>query len=613
MLGATPRTPAADLFDQADTPEASAAARALSVPRTRLAAEVAFLPGASDRAGALLDDLRAGRRPATAGLPPLATANLLAHLCATGAATEADLAELVRVMPAGPDEELAAAIDADRSMAGMPPCQRPALAAELDALTDDHAGSLAAACAARPDGAERLSAILDAGPGRPTAFLRRTASSWTRRTAADLADAEAAANAAAAAWRGLPDSARLADLDGTVRRWAALSRPQRLVDAKAALDHPPTLRVLGSWRGSMRRVAETGGGALPVAELLADLFRDLPGESAALADEMRQLAARGEEQALAPSLQHLETVVGRLSADVLPLRACLATRPFGPGSRKEALALWEAFDAVAGASASSEVAWTVVLRLAPLIDAPPRPGRARAVASFYDGLIRRAEAQGRTVLAARLRATLREREANAAIERYEARKRSWRWLPWWLAPVRDPALGALARHALRLVDNPERRRALEAEHLQRRRRTRRFRLAALFLLVGGSVLAAVSEADSDYAATAPYRRHAPISLTPGHSFDFPAHVGEQEPDEGTRSLARAEVRWCLFNLARLRGAQLSVTTDDTALRWLSVELTSRCKDRSAQQLDVEAAQADVAHNQDRLMHEGRALLKTSTP
>lgn len=69
VLGATPLTPLEepnDLASRAASPAAAAAAaaRSLSVPRSRLTAELAFLPGSAEAAPAVLAALTAGLRPA---------------------------------------------------------------------------------------------------------------------------------------------------------------------------------------------------------------------------------------------------------------------------------------------------------------------------------------------------------------------------------------------------------------------------------------------------------------------------------------------------------------------------------------------------------------------
>ena len=139
VLGATPRTSSSDLQDlaaRAATTAAAAAARTLAVPRTRLAAEVSFLPGAADAAPAVLASLARGERPATLWLPHAAQANVLAHLCAAGQATGSDRVALLAAHPAPGDPALTEAINGDRAVAGIPALQPAALRTEQDGLAD---------------------------------------------------------------------------------------------------------------------------------------------------------------------------------------------------------------------------------------------------------------------------------------------------------------------------------------------------------------------------------------------------------------------------------------------------------------------------------------------
>ena len=623
MLDATPRTPVAELFNLADTPEAAAAARALSVPRTRLAAEASFLPGASDAAPEILAALRAGRRVDPVGLPPLAAANLRAHFCAAEQATADDVADLAYAMPAGADEALVTAIDADRAVAGMPPCQPAALAAEIEALTDAHAAALVTTCMAGTDPAGRLSGLLERGPARPSAILRRASAAWTRRTASALAGLQADASTAVTAWQAHPDADTLRALEDAVRSWAALSRPQRLVDARAALDHPPTIRAIAPWRAAIRNVAQSGQNtiALPAARLLAALFDDLPGEAAVLQRDVHSIAALSEAQSLAPHLTRLTDLVARLSADPAVLRAGLATRPFGPAARKDAGALWAAFDAAASASLVSEAAWDAVVPLAGLLDIPNRPGGAAAAAALFAGLISRAEADGHPELAARLRAGSRAHQAAAALQVYARRTRK-QWLPWWLAPLRRWRVTAAINRALLVVDDPAERRKLEAHRTTIRRRSRFTWLTASVAVVIGGLAAGVGELDADYAATAPYRQHAPISLAappltvspPLRAFAFPLRPGEHAPDLAAPRLGLAELRWCLSNTVRIYAASVAASPQDQlGLDVLSAQLSKRCEGKTARRLDEDAVRADVESNRDRLRTEGEAMLGASPP
>jgi hypothetical protein len=619
----------------AELPAATAAALALSVPRSRLAAEASFLPGASDAAPGVLAGLRAGRRVDPAGLPPLAAANLQAHLCASGLASAGDVAALAHSMPTDADEALVAAIDADRAIAGIPPCQPAALKAEIEALTEVHAAALVDACLAAADPADCLTDLLAAGPARPLPIMRRAAAAWTRRTASALAALQTDATAAVTAWQARPDADTLSSLEAAVRSWAALSRPQRRMDARAALDHPPTMRALAPWRAAIGHVAQSAQplAALPAAQLLAVLFDDLPGEAAALHREVRSIAALGEAQSLAPQLARLNELVARLSADPARLRAGLATRAFGPAARKDAGALWAAFDAAASASLVSEAAWDAVAPLAALLDVPNRAGGAAAAAALFTGLIDRAEADGRPELAARLRAVSRLHQAGAALQLYARRTRK-RWLPWWLGPLRRRGVRVAIDRALLVVDDPAERRKLETHRTAMRRHSRLMWVSASVAVALLGLGSGVAELDADYAATAPYRQHAPISLAipdlpavappapplayplpispPLRTFAFPTRPNEHMPDTAMHTLARAELRWCLANYARLEVAvDAAGPRDQAGLSALADRLSQRCDGKPVRRLDEDAVRADVQANRNRLRGEGEAMLETS--
>ena len=71
---------------------ASGAGRALISPRTRLQAEVAFLPGMSEEeVQTCLSTLASGRAPEFSKATPLIQANILAYLASSGRATATNL------------------------------------------------------------------------------------------------------------------------------------------------------------------------------------------------------------------------------------------------------------------------------------------------------------------------------------------------------------------------------------------------------------------------------------------------------------------------------------------------------------------------------------------
>ena len=466
ILGAMPGSPTSDLPGLADvvgTAEAAGAMRTLSVPKTRLTAELAFLPGAAEAAPGILGALRRGERPDTAGLPGAALANVLAHLCAHGQAGLGDDAALIASQPGPADAALVAAIDLDRRQAGMPAVVPAMLKAEQDGLAERHAAALVQACQARKDAAARLTELVRGAPdGPPSLFLRRATAIWWRQTGAVMSLLEeAAAHAQADALRArTPDaSERLAK---AIRSWAGVSLPQRLSDARAGLDHRATLRLQQPWREAGLRLAHEGHPdlALPVARALAECFADLPGEGARLTRDLADCVALVEDLSLEQHLAPLRALVERLGASPSTLEAELGRAPFGPGAPGVAGELWTAFDAAAAACVTSEAPWTILRELAGRFGGQTRMSGAAPARALLLGLASRAETAGFTALAARLATEAQGLERSAAQWHYlglsKAAKTSWN-------PFQARRARAALRVALALTDDPAERAALQAD------------------------------------------------------------------------------------------------------------------------------------------------------
>ncbi len=91
------------------------------MPRTRLEAEIRFLPGVTyERAVSTLAALRAGEMPDLRHLPFLARANVLAHLASAGKGDCATLRELSELQPRLTRDIVLDLITADRAAAGAP-------------------------------------------------------------------------------------------------------------------------------------------------------------------------------------------------------------------------------------------------------------------------------------------------------------------------------------------------------------------------------------------------------------------------------------------------------------------------------------------------------------
>ena len=175
------------------SPEADAASRALVAPRTRLQAELAFLPGTNtDTAEKIVADLRAGIDPDIWSLSLPARANIYAHLVALGSKDASGLREFVQIQARLEDADVAEIVANDRSAAGMPKPPPDALERGLESLIEIHAESLVAGAAKLGEQAgASLLAELVAGTApndtRRAEFLRRSAAAWARETASRTA------------------------------------------------------------------------------------------------------------------------------------------------------------------------------------------------------------------------------------------------------------------------------------------------------------------------------------------------------------------------------------------------------------------------------------------
>ncbi len=507
VLGAAPGTPVAELPALARRiggQEAAAAARLLSVPRPRLAAEIAFLPGAADRIEAILGSLRRAERPDFTGLPDAAVANLAAHLCAAGLAEPADEVRLASAQSAPGAPALLTAINADRKQAGVPATQPDVLAAEQATLADRHAACLVHACLRGEDGAARMTAIVaTAADGTALLFLRRVTAAWARQGTSRLGTLEEQASVARLALLKQPGVDTLRGLVDAVQAWAALDAPCLLSDARAGLDHPAALRALRPWTGAVTALTEQDRPelALQLAQALAGCFAALPGEAPRLDGLVRQTSRTLEDSTLDGLLTPLRTVAARVAADPSPLVTALGSSPFGPGAPGVAGELWTAFDAACSACVDSEAPWIVLRSVADRLVVMPGHQPAQAVVVLQRGVIGRADAAGRPALADRIRAVLPGLEGQAALLLYAHHAKAtggwgWRQTARTLAALR----GALA-----LTEDPQQRDRLLAE--QRALRQRQYRgfvlVTAIAALVGIGVM--LRWLDGNYAQDAPYR------------------------------------------------------------------------------------------------------------
>ncbi len=388
----------ADLAAREGTPQAAAALHTLTAPRTRLTAELAFLPGAAARASEVVQRLRHGERPELDSLPDQARVNVLAHLCDAHLAEEVDPEALVAGQVERGSPALVDLVAADRRAAGFPAPDLGFIAAAQDELAEAHAAALVRACLHGQGAAGRLATLMRRDdwprPAAARALLRRASAVWARETAGQAATADEAVGRAETALSRAPGEATAEAFISELRAWAELTAPERLADAAAGLDHEASAAKARRWRGLTQRLASGDAAAMEagasVAEALMQALGDLPGFAVLLRRDRDTYTAVVRDRAQAAAFSPLQELIQRFTAEPGPLiQALFGYAGFGPKSLAQAEELWTAFVSVRAVAPESRRPFDLLSELAVRLGAHGSPP---AELLLIQGLITAAQA-----------------------------------------------------------------------------------------------------------------------------------------------------------------------------------------------------------------------------
>ena len=283
VLGLAGSSPVGTISSRArelGTGEASAASRILIAPRTRLTAEVSFLPGATQtQVDDCLRTLREGGEPDLWPLAPIARANVLAHLASLKNATPSQLRDLVSMQETAPTTAIEA-VDRGRSAAGMPPASPEMADTALQALADQHAEAMVDGILAHEGGADFLSGLLRESGSAVTPrgiFLRQCTAGWERAKSADLSRIIETAEPLETILRENPGPESAGNLTHLIQELAVATRPQREAARLLGLPHEPSLDARGRWQSvalDMNNRLDAIPEAVTVLEALVNAFDD---------------------------------------------------------------------------------------------------------------------------------------------------------------------------------------------------------------------------------------------------------------------------------------------------------------------------------------------------
>ena len=315
LAGSSPMGTISSRAREIGTGEASTASKTLISPRTRLSAELSFLPGAAqEQVGECLRMLKEGGAPDLWPLAPIAQANVLAHLASAKKATLGELRDLVSMQEIAPTKAMEA-INAGRSNSGIPLAPADMAEAALQALASQHAEALVDGLLAREDGAELLSGLLREAGNAVTPrgiFLRQCTAGWERAKSADQSRIIETAEPLETALRDNPEPETARKLAYLIQELAATTRPQREAARLLGLPHEPSLDARGRWQAvalDMNNRLDAIPEAVTVLEALANAFDDQDELQARITKNLQVCRERVTSGEGTPTIRRLSKAV----------------------------------------------------------------------------------------------------------------------------------------------------------------------------------------------------------------------------------------------------------------------------------------------------------------
>lgn len=346
--------------------DATAASRLLISPRTRLPAELSFLPGASqEQVDDCLQKLRRGDEPDLWPLAPIARANVLAHLASSGKATSGQLRDLLSMQEAAPSTALET-VNNERGQAGMPPASAEMGNSALMALAGQHAEALVERVCTLENGSGFLAGLLPETDGSVTPqiiFLRQCAAGWDRAKSGELSRMLESGELVEKALRDHPEPEHARKLAAIIREYAIATLPQRKAARLLGLPHETTRDNRRRWRQvalDLNNRLDATPEALTVIEALAGAFDEPDDLQKRVTEDLGACQERVASGEAAPETKRLSKAIAAAKANP----AAIVNSGLIDGRKTEACPatvaeLHDSFVAAAG-GATSQLPWLML-------------------------------------------------------------------------------------------------------------------------------------------------------------------------------------------------------------------------------------------------------------
>lgn len=618
-----------------DEPALLKAKQILLTPRTRLGAELRWLPNSEPQRAALLakELLRTPEKDLAQALPLLPAldrSNVAADAIARLPSTQL-LPQLIAAHGQIDPGVVTATLKRMRATAKFPPATEQQVKDQLAELTREHAASAMVGMLACGTPQLMLSTLVEDRRFVSNRLLDELVARYDQWSSPHLSVVEDNLDKALAAVGDDPGSSVEPIVSG-LKQWAELSKPIQRHSARSGLDEPRSLRIYRNVRSTCIDLAndhQQFGVAAEIVKAVRTTFRELPTAAVESEEDLALLTKLEGEQAAAAVLKPVDDAVGRARKDLRRLIARL-------DSSVPAMHVPVVRDIAAAANQARKKLAGTDLR-----DAPAAMVRALAVEiNDQNAAAALALVEGITTLAVELKpafagdiATLR---ANVGFQRLDR-------------AVKQKRFGAAIKAADGLLasglDADDRKKIQEIKSVIEKRQSQRFLGVAVwgFIIVVGLIVVISSRGpdsnsspsyntlpDSNSSAeTSSASNAAEASPTSPAQAEqgIPAATDSEQasaqqatptPDDGKEDqppiqsgqlLTQDQVRYCVYTKARLETVKPLITSEagQDNLNNAIVDYNSRCGRFEYTQADMDVVNADLQNAQSQIQADAATL------
>ncbi len=376
--------------------------QALVAPKTRLQAELSWLPGVPpSRARSIVDQIKKSADiseivKTTRELSGLAAANVFVTLCGKFQGEEALIRGLIASYD-GVSKELAIlAINEDRTVSGFPKVDAGLVSKTLPRITEIHGRTAVRSISSAQHPGNLMTGIVEdflPTTGGSREFLEEVARHYDGWSAPTLRHIKDQIDERVQQLRdGSETKEPVSQIVQLLVEWDEYSQPCQLIEEAKGLDERRSkelydeLRDLCLWLANEQSQFES---ALKISEALLDTFPELPTVVVQTADDIGALESLIEETKSIDLFAPLIAVVAQCRADLERLDTDLIKKGFSPKSRRLAKKLYGAFaDAVIAVKGTEHegVPWMMVRGVA--IELNNSESSPDGALSILDGLLK---------------------------------------------------------------------------------------------------------------------------------------------------------------------------------------------------------------------------------